>query len=63
MANEMYLPGMGGLTRFKEEYNSRFKISPMQVIVLIIAVILFVLSLKWFFPVKAAAASLIASLI
>lgn len=57
MANDMYLPGMSGLTRFKEEYDSKFKISPMQVIVLIIAVILFVLSLKWFFPINAAAAA------
>lgn len=58
MAQDVNLPGMGGLTRFKEEYDSKFKISPTQVIVMIIAVILFVLSLKWFFPVKAAAAFL-----
>lgn len=57
MAQDVNLPGMGGLTRFKEEYDSKFKISPTQVIVLIIAVILFVLSLKWFFPIKAAAAA------
>jgi preprotein translocase subunit Sec61beta len=41
----------GGLTRFKEEYNSKFKISPSGVILMIIIVILFVLSLKFFFPI------------
>jgi preprotein translocase subunit Sec61beta len=55
---QMYLPGFSGLQRFNEEYNSKLKISPGQVIVLVAAVILFVLSLKWFFPVKVAASFL-----
>lgn len=40
----------GGLTRFKEEYNSRLKISPTGVVIMIVAIILFTLSLRFFFP-------------
>lgn len=58
MAGEINLPGSSGLTRFKEEYDSKFKLSPTQVVVLIVAVIIFVFSLKWFFPVKVAEALL-----
>ena len=43
--------GMGGLTRFNEEYNSRFKITPAQVVGLIIGVVVFVAVLKIFFPI------------
>ncbi len=42
----------GGLTRFKEEYDSRIKISPSAVVVMVIVVILFVISLKFLFPIK-----------
>jgi len=52
MAGEISLPGMGGLTRFKEEYSSKLKITPVQVIFAIILVVLFVLSLKIFLPVN-----------
>jgi len=41
----------GGITRFKEEYNSKFKISPSAVVVMIIVVIAFVLFLNIFFPI------------
>ena len=41
----------GGLTRFKEEYDSKLKISPSAVIVMVIIVIIFVVSLKWVFPI------------
>jgi preprotein translocase subunit Sec61beta len=61
--NEVNLPGFGGLMRYKEEYDSKFKISPTQVIVLIIAVIVFVLSLKLLFPLKVAVTSMISGLL
>jgi preprotein translocase subunit Sec61beta len=56
MAQENSVPmGFGGgLTRFKEEYNSKIKFSPSAVIVMIILVILFVISLKFLFPIKVA---------
>ena len=38
----------GGLTRFKEEYDSKLKISPSAVIVMIVAVIIFRIALKYF---------------
>ena len=52
---EINMPsGFGGLMRYKEEYNSKLKISPIQVIVGIVLVIVFVLSLKFIFPIAAA---------
>jgi preprotein translocase subunit Sec61beta len=42
------LPGMGGLMRYDEEYNSRFMISPAHVIGFCVAIILFVIALKLF---------------
>ncbi|MEA3248190.1 MAG: preprotein translocase subunit Sec61beta [Nanoarchaeota archaeon] len=49
MAGEMTMPGMGGgLMRYKEEYNSRFKFGPGVVIGMIIAVIIFVVGLRVF---------------
>lgn len=44
----------GGLTRFKEEYDSKIKMSPSVVIAMIIGVIVFVISLKFLFPINAA---------
>lgn len=41
----------GGLTRFKEEYDSKLKFSPYFVIILVILVIAFRISLKWVFPI------------
>lgn len=50
MANELALPGMGGgLMRYKEEYNSKFKFGPGAVVAMVIAVIAFVAVLKVFF--------------
>jgi len=56
MAQENSVPlGFGGgLTRFKEEYDSKYKISPSGVIVMVIVVILFVISLKFLFPISVA---------
>ena len=42
----------GGLTRFKEEYDSKIKFSPSVVVVMVIVLILFVISLKFLFPLK-----------
>jgi preprotein translocase subunit Sec61beta len=41
--------GMGGLMRFNEEYPSKFQISPEQVTILIVAVILIMTGIKIFF--------------
>jgi len=38
--------GMGGLVRYNEEYESKFKLKPEHVVVFIIAVIVFVTVLK-----------------
>jgi len=40
--------GMGGLMSFKEEYPSKFKISPEQVVILIVAVIVIVTAMRLF---------------
>ena len=51
--SEINMPaGFGGLTRFKEEYESRIRFSPTQVIVMIVIVIAFVVSLRFLFPIK-----------
>lgn len=42
----------GGLTRFKEEYPSKFRMSPAQVILFVIFVIAFVAALRIFWPIK-----------
>jgi len=49
MADSSIPAGIGGLQRFREEYDSYIKISPYQVILLIILAIAFVLSLRFFF--------------
>ncbi len=49
--NKISMPGaFGGLMRYDEEYESRFMITPTQVIGFIIAIIILVLGLKIFFP-------------
>jgi preprotein translocase subunit Sec61beta len=49
---KMQMPGaFGGLMRYDEEYNSRFMITPMQVMIFVVVVIVLVLILKIFFPV------------
>ena len=48
--NSNTLPsGFGGLVRFKEEYDSKFKFGPGAVITMIIAVIAFVAALHIIF--------------
>jgi len=50
MAESINMPaGFGGLTRFKEEYNSKFKFGPGVVVGMIIAVIVFVIGLQIFY--------------
>ena len=49
--NKIHMPGVfGGLMRYDEEYASRFMLSPAQVIGFIVAIIVFVLALKIFWP-------------
>lgn len=46
------MPGIfGGLTRYDEEYNSKFQISPIAVIVFVVLVLVFVLALNIIKPV------------
>jgi preprotein translocase subunit Sec61beta len=46
MAGEISLPGYGGLTRFKEEYNSRFQFGPGVVVAMILGSIVFIILLN-----------------
>ena len=40
--NSINLPGgFGGLTRFREEYDSRFKLKPSHIIVFVILILAF----------------------
>jgi len=50
---KIHMPGsFGGLMRYDDEYKSRFMLSPAVVIGFIVAIILFVLILKIFFPMS-----------
>jgi preprotein translocase subunit Sec61beta len=50
MANETGLgAGFGGLMRYKEEYNSKFKFGPGAVVAMIIATVVFVIGLRMFY--------------
>ena len=50
---KVHMPGaFGGLMRYDDAYKSRFTISPVAIIGFIIAIILFVLILKIFFPIS-----------
>ena len=54
MADKIQMPGsFGGLVRYDEEYKSRFMLNPGHVVAFVVAVILFVLALKIFWPVSA----------
>jgi len=44
--------GMGGLMRYDDEYESKFKLSPAMVIGFIVLIILFVIAMKVFFPIS-----------
>jgi len=49
MANELSTPsGFGGLIRYKEEYPSKLKLKPRDVIIFLIVVILFSIGLRLF---------------
>ena len=48
--NQIQMPGgFGGLTRFSEEYTSKFNLKPTHVIVFIILIIIFRFTLPIFF--------------
>lgn len=48
--NPISLPGgYGGLTRFSEEYESRFNLKPTHVIVMVVLIILFRVSLTFIY--------------
>lgn len=49
--NKMQMPGVfGGLMRYDEEYTSRFLLTPGQVVGGLVALVVFVLGLKFLFP-------------
>jgi len=49
---KMQMPGVfGGLMRYDDEYKSKFMMSPAAVVGFVIAIIVFVLVLKIFFPI------------
>jgi len=51
MAEMNLAPGFGGLMRYKEEYDSKFKFGPGVVIGMIIATIIFIVGLRMFVKV------------
>ena len=51
--NSISMPGgFGGLMRYNEEYDSRFKLKPTHVVIFIAMIIAFVLALNLLFPIK-----------
>ena len=51
--SQIHMPGVfGGLVRYNEEYESRVMLTPNQVILFLVFVVLFVLALKLFWPVS-----------
>ena len=46
--------GYGGLMRYDEEYKSKFKLNPGHVIAFVVGILLFIIILNIFFPIKAA---------
>lgn len=52
--NKINMPAsFGGLMRYNDEYSSKFHLKPAHIIVFIVAIILFVIILKLFFPIAA----------
>jgi preprotein translocase subunit Sec61beta len=47
--------GFGGLMRFNEEFESKFKVTPMQVIVFLVAIVIFSIVLHVFWALPAGA--------
>lgn len=55
--NKISMPGaFGGLMRYDEEYQSKIMLSPVQIIIFVVLIAIFVLFLKMFFPVSFVAA-------
>jgi preprotein translocase subunit Sec61beta len=55
---KMQMPGVfGGLMRYDDEYSSKFMLSPAVIVGFVIAIIVFVLVLKIFFPIIGAPVS------
>jgi len=51
--NKISMPGsFGGLMRYDEEYKSKFQLSPYHIIGFLILVMVFVIGLKLFLPIK-----------
>ncbi len=51
--NKIQMPGaFGGLMRYDDEYKSKFMLSPNAVIAFIVAIIVFVVVLKVFWPIN-----------
>lgn len=47
MANDVFLPAYGGLTRYKEEYDSKIQLNPGVVVGFIVILIVFYLILNF----------------
>jgi len=47
--NSVNMPsGFGGLVRFKEEYESKFNLKPIHIVILIILIVVFRIALPFF---------------
>ena len=44
--------GFGGLMRYSDEYESKFKISPKGVIIFLILILVFVIALRFIVPLN-----------
>ena len=55
MAGEgIFMPSSsGGLMRYNEEFVSKFKLTPIQVIIFLIVIVVFIYVLKIFWPISA----------
>ena len=52
MADGVNIPsGMGGLTRFKEEYESKLNLKPVHVVVFVITLVIFRIALQLFIKI------------
>ena len=53
--NKINIPsGFGGIVRYNEEYESKLKLKPEHIILMIILVIVFVIALKIFWKIPTA---------
>jgi preprotein translocase subunit Sec61beta len=51
MAGTSMPAGFGGLMRYNEEYETRFKLKPSHVVGFVMLIILFAILLRIFFPI------------